>query len=106
MSGLVTRLQKQAERGTYIPDGPKLILEAIAELESLRSRLAEAERDAALGRIAIKFVDRAGDYCAVDPPGLICSEFHAAMAAEVERQFQERMQRDATASTVSGEGER
>ena len=42
MSGLVTRLQKQAERGTYIPDGPKLILEAIAEIESLRSRLAEA----------------------------------------------------------------
>lgn len=38
MSGLVTRLQKQAERGTYIPDGPKLILEAIAELETLRDK--------------------------------------------------------------------
>ena len=78
-----------------------LLGELQSENDALKARLAEAERDAALGRIAIKFVDRAGDYCAVDPPELICSEFHAAMAAEVERQFQERMQRDATALTVN-----
>lgn len=51
-----------------------------------KTRLAEAERDAALGRIAIKFVDRAGDYCDVDPAERICDEFSKAMGDEVERQ--------------------
>lgn len=49
-------------------------------------RLAEAERDAALGRIALRFVDRAGDTCDEDPAETICVEFYLAMAEEVERQ--------------------
>lgn len=69
------------------------------ERDAALARLAEAEGDAALGRIAIKFVDRAGDVCEVDPADRICREFHAAMSAEVERQFRVRMQRDADSAT-------
>lgn len=61
-----------------------------SELVAARSRLAKAEDDAALGRIALRFVDRAGDYCGVDPAERICDEFHAAMATEVERQRHDR----------------
>ena len=66
-----------------------------AAWDEREARLAEAERDAALGRIAMRFVDRAGDYCDVDPAERICDEFSKAMGDEVERQFRERMQRDA-----------
>ena len=64
-------------------------------LEMLVGYLAEAERDAALGRIAMRFVDRAGDYCDVDPAERICDEFYRAMGEEVERQWKERIRRDA-----------
>lgn len=66
MSGLVTRLQKQAERGTYIPDGPKLILEAIAEIESLRSRLAEWESAAQNGHPSPCTLGPLCPYCEID----------------------------------------
>lgn len=67
----------------------------VARAENAEAALEEAERDAALGRIAIRFVDRAGDYCEVDPAERICDEFSDAMAAEVERQWQARVARDA-----------
>lgn len=77
-----------------------MIAAAIAEYDALAARLAEAERDAALGRIAMRFVDRAGDYCDVDPAERICDEFNKAMGDEVERQCRER--RATNTVTVTG----
>lgn len=48
--------------------------------------VTETESLAELGRIAMHFVDRAGDYCDQDPAEAICDEFYRAMAGEVERQ--------------------
>lgn len=48
------------------------------------------EEDAALGRIAMKFVDRAGDYCDIDPAERICDEFYKAMAYAVTKHREER----------------
>ena len=42
-------------------------------------------RDAELGRVAMRFVDRAGDYCKEDPAERICDDFHAAMSDVVDR---------------------
>jgi hypothetical protein len=53
-------------------------------IKDLRFKLKEAERDAALGRVAIKFVDRAGDWCDVDPAERICAEFYKAMSEAVD----------------------
>ena len=39
--------------------------------------------DAELGRIAMRFVDRAGDYCNIDPAERICDQFYKAMADQV-----------------------
>lgn len=36
------------------------------------------------GKIAMKFVDRAGDYCEVDPAEKICDEFYEAIADKVD----------------------
>lgn len=42
--------------------------------------------DAELGRVAMQFVDRAGDvHPGVDDAEAICAEFHAAMSAVIER---------------------
>jgi len=59
----------------------------IAELER---ELEEAKRDAELGRVAMQFVDRAGDVCEQDPAERICEEFYIAMAATVELQRRAR----------------
>jgi hypothetical protein len=48
----------------------------------------------------MRFVDRAGDYCDVDPAERICDEFYKAMGEEVDRQWKERIRRDAA---VEGE---
>ncbi|MFA5899412.1 MAG: hypothetical protein WC829_09910 [Hyphomicrobium sp.] len=48
--------------------------------------LAEVERvskNAQLGRIAMRFVDRAGDYCDIDPAERICDQFYKAMSDQV-----------------------
>lgn len=51
----------------------------------LRQRTSKDHEDAELGRIAMRFVDRAGDYCKEDPAEKICDEFNAAMAEAVGR---------------------
>lgn len=43
------------------------------------------KRDAELGQCAMRFVDRAGDYCEEDSAERICDQFHAAMADIVDR---------------------
>lgn len=43
------------------------------------------KRDAELGQCAMRFVDRAGDYCKEDPAERICDQFSAAMADIVDR---------------------
>jgi hypothetical protein len=53
---------------------------------ALIERVEAAERGAAFGEIAFRFVDRAGDYCKEDPAGRICDEFAEAMADEIDRQ--------------------
>lgn len=45
---------------------------------------------AELGRIAMKFVDRAGDVCEDDPAEHICAEFYNAMANAVDRHREAR----------------
>ena len=48
--------------------------------------------DAELGRIAMRFVDRAGDpHPGIDDAETICREFHAAMSAVLDPRFQRRM---------------
>ena len=79
------------------------LINAFRDRRALLAHLAEAERDAALGRIAIRYVDRAGDYCEQDPAERICDEFSKAMHDEVERQWQARVAQDA-ATSVSGSG--
>ena len=62
------------------------------QVEILTDALAESRRegdgwrkDAALGRVAMRFVDRAGDvHPGIDDAETICAEFHAAMMAELE----------------------
>lgn len=51
-----------------------------------RNRMMAAERDAAIGRIAMRFIDRAGDTCEEDTAETICAEFYAAILEEVNRQ--------------------
>ena len=49
-----------------------------------KSRIAELERDAVLGRIAMRFVDRAGDvHPGIDDAKTICAEFYDAMSCAV-----------------------
>lgn len=41
--------------------------------------------DTELANTALRFVDRAGDYCEVDPAEKICDEFSEAMGDVVDR---------------------
>ena len=51
-----------------------------SENHELRQQLAEAQRDAELGKTAMKFVDRAGDvHPGIDDAETICSDFYKAM---------------------------
>jgi len=54
---------------------------------ALAERIEQLEKDAALGNIAMKFVDRAGDVADCDPAERICAEFYKAMADEVEKHW-------------------
>lgn len=65
---------------------PKDVVYFTREIRDLRQKLKEAQKDAALERIAMRFVDRAGDYYPGDPAERICDEFNAAIGDEVERQ--------------------
>jgi hypothetical protein len=57
---------------------------------ALAERIEALEKDAALGNIAMKFVDRAGDVADCDPAERICAEFYKAMADEVEKHWADR----------------
>ncbi len=56
---------------------PSLLRALVAERDALRA-------DAELGRVALQFVDRAGDVCEQDPAERICEEFAIAMSAAIE----------------------
>ena len=71
-------LQEQNQKITLI-HGVRTV-----ERDSLRAELEAARKYAALGRIAIKFVDRAGDYCDIDPAERICDQFHKAMSDAID----------------------
>jgi hypothetical protein len=59
------------------------------DLRDLRAKMARLERDAELGRTAMRFVDRAGDvHPGFDDADTICDEFYQAMAAVVQRQVE------------------
>jgi len=49
----------------------------------LRDERDAIKADAELGRIAMRFVDRAGDPCEDDPAYCICTEFHKAMCDQI-----------------------
>lgn len=63
------------------------------QVEILTDALAESRRegdgwrkDAALGRVAMRFFDRAGDvHPGIDDAETICADFHAAMEAELDK---------------------
>jgi hypothetical protein len=58
------------------------------EIAELKSKVLRLEKDAALGKVAMRFVDRAGDvHPGIDDADTICAEFYTAMSAECVRQF-------------------
>ena len=61
-----------------------LASEADALIDAKDAEIAGLRLDAELGRVAMQFVDRAGDVCKEDPAERICDEFNIAMAATVE----------------------
>jgi hypothetical protein len=58
---------------------------ALAAAQSLVPRVPD-QPDAELARVAMRFVDRAGDTCPEDPAEKICEEFYAAMCAVLDAQ--------------------
>ena len=56
------------------------LLYSQATVDALQARIAELEKDAAYGRVAWRFVDRANDvHPGIDDAETICAEFSAAM---------------------------
>ena len=56
------------------------LLYSQATVNALQAHIAELEKDAAFGRVAMRFVDRAGDvHPGIDDAETICAEFSAAM---------------------------
>lgn len=56
------------------------------EIDALRARLVEVEKDAELGKTAMRFVDRAGDvHPGIDDAETICADFYKAMVATLEK---------------------
>ena len=53
------------------------------QLGPLLAALEESERDAVVGRVVWKFVDRMGDHCEEDPAERILDEFYAAFNAAI-----------------------
>ena len=53
--------------------------------DNLKHDFDALREDAELGRIAMKFVDRAGDVADCDPAERICAEFYDAMSNAVNR---------------------
>jgi hypothetical protein len=61
-------------------------LDELYEVDKAPVPSAPDQLDAKLGRIAMRFVDRAGDTCPEDPAEKICAEFYAAMCAALDAQ--------------------
>ena len=62
------------------------LLYSQATVDTLQARIAELEKDAAFGRVAMRFVDRAGDvHPGIDDAETICAEFSAAMHLAMEK---------------------
>ena len=59
------------------------ISDVIPYLEQIIAERDSYKADAELGRIAMRFVDRAGDYCDIDPAERICDEFYKAISNAV-----------------------
>jgi hypothetical protein len=66
--------------------GSQFALEIVAALASSPQAQAQPDAlDAILGRVAMRFVDRAGDvHPGIDDAETICAEFHAAMSAALQ----------------------
>lgn len=58
-------------------------IEAADLLEAQTKQIEALQADAELGRIAMRFVDRAGDVADCDPAERICAEFYKAMGDAV-----------------------
>ena len=73
----ITQITEQEQRLTHtLRTTTEALLAVTAERDALQA-------DAELGRIAMKFVDRAGDYCDIDPAERICDQFYKAIADQV-----------------------
>jgi len=66
-----------ANRTTLYLSIVKRTEKAVMDSDEIR----KLRRLAAFGKVALRFVDRAGDHCKEDPAEKICDEFAAAMAA-------------------------
>jgi hypothetical protein len=81
-------------RHTYDDDGVELFTadQMRAYVDTARAPADSVLEDAELGRIAMCFVDRAGDpHPGIDDAETICREFYAAMSAVLDPRFQRRM---------------
>jgi hypothetical protein len=67
-----------------LKDAARLVAISDAARVELEAEIAALRVDAELGRVALQFVDRAGDVCDEDPAERICEEFWIAMSAAVE----------------------
>lgn len=62
-----------------------MLLDLASQIAQLAAANEQLKIDAALGNVAMRFVDRAGDvHPGIDDAETICSEFHNAMAAELD----------------------
>lgn len=62
-----------------------MLIELEAQVTQLKAANESLKRDASLGNVAMRFVDRAGDvHPGIDEAQTICDEFHAAMVAEMD----------------------
>lgn len=64
-------------------------MRAYAE-EAVRLERERSSLDVELGKVAMRFVDRAGDVADCDPAERICAEFYAAASEVCDREFKKR----------------
>ena len=89
------QLMKRIHEAADLAEGDAAVIELLErENADLKARLSQAQAvptinevwDARLGRVAMRFVDRAGDvHPGIDDAETICKQFHEAMMAEIER---------------------
>ena len=74
------------EKHQGLPVNISVLIRDVEQAVLQSPEIHELRKDALFGRVAMRFVDRAGDYCKEDPAEKICDEFNAAIHAAMEQQ--------------------